>query len=188
MALRIISFIFMTFLTLALLWALGWMWFATTVALSSPDKKIEYSDAIIVLTGGNGRIAAGLDLLAQKKSDKLFISGVNEEVIPEDILNGRRDLCCVFLGYKAKDTVGNAQEIKEWVDKNDIKSFHLVTSSYHMPRAQIELLQVLPQAVIKPYPVLTPDFQPWKGRFYNLTFSEYNKTIISWLRLADKKE
>lgn len=188
MTLRIISFIFMTFFTVAIIWALGWMWFATTVALSAPDKETANSDAIIVLTGGNGRITAGLDLLKQKKADKLFISGVNEEVTPADILSDDGNLCCIFLGYKAQDTVGNAKEVKEWVEENDIKRFHLVTSSYHMPRAQIELSQALPDTDMLPYPVLTQDFEPWKGRFYSLTFSEYNKTIISWLRLDTKKE
>ena len=178
----------MTFFTLFLLWGFGWLWFATTVAMASPENKIEKTDAIIVLTGGNGRINAGLDLLAKETSDKLFISGVNQDVKEQDIFDSwqkpsEKKPCCVHLGYKAIDTTGNAEEVREWVEENQINSFQLVTSSYHMPRANLEISRILPEKKIIRYPVLTDDFEAWKGRFWTLTFSEYNKTIISWLRL-----
>ena len=178
----------MTFFTLFLLWGIGWLWFATAVAMAAPEKNIEKTDAIIVLTGGNGRINAGLNLLAQGAADKLFISGVNEDVKKRDIFNSwkkptSKKPCCVYLGYKAINTTGNAAEVQEWVNKNDIDDFHLVTSSYHMTRANLEISRALPNAQINKYPVLTDDFEAWKGRFWTLTFSEYNKTLVSWLRL-----
>lgn len=188
MALKTLSFIFMAFVTLFLIWGFGWLWFATTIAMAKPNEDIAQTDAIVVLTGGNGRVNAGLNLLAEKISDDLFISGVNEEVKEKDILASwktpsKTKPCCIHLGYKAEDTTGNATEVYEWVEENGVESFQLVTSSYHMPRAYLELSRILPETAIFQYPVLTDDFEAWKGRFWTLTFSEYNKTIVSWLRL-----
>jgi uncharacterized SAM-binding protein YcdF (DUF218 family) len=141
------------------------------------------------LTGGNGRVNKGLDLLAKNVSDKLFISGVNEGTTEKDILNSWENRngqtpCCFILGYKATDTMGNAAEVKEWVEGNDISNLVLVTSSYHMARAQLEISKIVKNIEIVPYPVLTDDFEAWKGRFWKLSFSEYNKTIIRWLNLS----
>lgn len=182
----------MTFFTLFLLWGLGWLWFATTVAMAKANHEETQTDAIIVLTGGTGRINAGLDLLAKQGSGKLFISGVNENVSKQEIFDSwekpaAKQPCCVYLGYNAVDTTGNAEEVKEWVKENNIKSFRLVTSSYHMPRAHMEISRILPGVEIVQYPVLSDDFQSWEGRFWPLTFSEYNKTLISWLRLNNDK-
>ena len=188
MAFKNFTFILITFFTLLLLWGLGWLWFATTVAMSAPDSKVEKTDAIVVVTGGNGRINAGLDLLSQNTADKLFISGVNQDVKEKDIFQSWKNPtdkkpCCVYLGYKAENTTGNAVEVKEWVEENNINSFLLVTSSYHMTRANLEISRLLPDKKIAQYPVLTDDFEAWKGRFWTLTFSEYNKTIASRLSL-----
>jgi len=52
-----------------------------------------------------------------------------------------------------------------------------------MPRAYQEVSRVLPETTIIQYPVLTKDFENWRGRFWTLTFSEYNKMLVSWLNL-----
>jgi len=185
---QIINFTALALVTVFILWALGWLWFATNIALAAPDKITQKYDAIAVLTGGNGRVNKGLDLLADGVSDKLFISGVNEGTTAKDILNSwknrnGRTPCCFTLGYKATDTMGNAAEVKEWVIENKISNLLLVTSSYHMTRAHLEISKASQDISITPYPVLSKDFEAWKGRFWKLSFSEYNKTIIRWLNL-----
>lgn len=178
----------MAFLTLFILWGAGWLWLATSVALATPEKKDSKTEAIIVVTGGQGRVNAGLDLLADQKAPKLFISGVNKDVSKNDILNqwnnpsGQKP-CCIYLGYEAEDTKGNAAEIKEWVKRNNIASMRLVTSSYHMPRAYMEVSGALPDTKIIRHPVISDDFEAWKGRFWSLTFEEYHKILFNWLRL-----
>jgi len=131
------------------------------------------SQAIIVLTGGNGRITEGLRLL----NDKIQSSKIN---IPKDI-------CCISLGYNSTDTITNATEVEQWVLENNINSFRLVTSSYHMPRAILEIRDRLLDINIIKHPVLTDDFESWKGRFWILTFSEYNKTLLRWMQTFIKK-
>ena len=191
---KILSFIFAALFTPLLLWAIGWLWFASTVAFANPPEEIEKTQAIVVLTGGNGRVNAGLDLLVKDIAPKLFISGVNKGVTKNDIYASWKNPseekpCCIYLGYEAEDTVGNALETKEWLQKNNVKKITLVTSSYHMPRAKQELSKTLSKKVeIIAYPVFSDDFEPWEGRFWSLTFSEYNKTLVRWLGLNNSEQ
>lgn len=184
---KIFTFVFATCFTLLLLWMMGWLWFATTIAMTEPQSGDTETDAIIVVTGGNGRINEGLDLLDDSKSTKLFISGVNNQTEKKDIFKSWKrgqekssdKPCCVYLGYEAKDTQGNAVEVSQWIQKNDIKTIRLVTSSYHMPRAQYMISRLVPDVKVIEHPVFSDDFKSWEGRFWSLTFSEYNKFLVS---------
>jgi len=175
---------------LFVIWALGWVWFATSIAIAEPVNAKQNTDAIIVVTGGNGRVNAGLDLLDDNHAPKLFISGVNKAVTKSDIYNSWKrptskrksnKPCCVYLGYEALDTNQNAIEVSNWVKKNKIETIRLVTSTYHMPRTLHLMRHNLLDTTIKPYPVFTDDFEPWKGRFWSLSFSEYNKFLFSYI-------
>ncbi len=186
---KLLSLLFLPIFTLLLIWALGWGWFATSIALTKPYEQIttEYIEAIVVLTGGSGRINEGLDLREKRKIKKMLISGVNKDVTEKDILKDRNNLnsdqlCCITLGYKSVDTISNATEVAEWVNENDINSFFLVTSSYHMPRAQMEVRNVLPNKNIVEYPVFSKALKSSDGHFWKLTFSEYNKTLLRWMQ------
>lgn len=57
------------------IWLTGLLWFATLLPTSIADAT-RASDAIVVLTGGRGRIHEGLELLAQKRAKKLWKSVV----------------------------------------------------------------------------------------------------------------
>lgn len=187
---RIITFIFTSFATLFLLWILGWLWFATSIAIAEPVEAKMKTDAIIVVTGGNGRVNAGLDLLDDGQAPKLFISGVHKAAKKSDIYKSWKrptskrksnKPCCVYLGYEALDTNQNAIEVSDWVKKNRIETIRLVTSTYHMPRTMHLVKRKLPDTTVKAYPVFTDDFEPWKGRFWSLSFSEYNKFLFSYI-------
>lgn len=187
MILKLINSVFITTLTLLIVWGLGWMWFATNIALAEPEQEIKSVDAIIVLTGGNGRINAGLNLLNKKVAPKLFISGVSKNVTEEEVLKNWKKYndttpCCITLGFESTDTISNATEVEDWVQKNNVHSILLVTSSYHMPRATMEIKQRLPKIEITEYPVLSSDFKAWQGRFWVLSFSEYNKSLLRWMQ------
>lgn len=192
MTLKLFNFIFLTFLTVLLLWVLGWLWFATSIAIAQVSEDKTKTDAIIVLTGGHGRVDAGLDLLASGLAPKLFISGVNQDVVKADIFqnwknkNINKKPCCVYLGYKSTDTISNAIEVQEWVSENKINSLRLVTSSYHMPRAYLEVRSLLSDIKIIKHPVFPTYSNFWKAPFWKITFTEYNKTIIRWMQNVKK--
>ena len=60
-----------------LLFAGGFALFATHVSGLATPENPGRADAIIVLTGGQSRIDAALDLLKSGKGERLLISGVN---------------------------------------------------------------------------------------------------------------
>lgn len=114
------------------------------------------TDAIVVLTGGSGRLATGIALLAEKRAGLLFVSGVHQGVVVDDLLRpfGKPDLaCCMVLGHDAFDTRSNARETAAWAAGARIGSLRLVTASYHMPRSLIEFRRALPGLRLVAHPV-----------------------------------
>jgi uncharacterized SAM-binding protein YcdF (DUF218 family) len=139
--------------------ALGFPVFVWSLARASSDP--EPADAIVALTGGEGRLAAGLQLLDQGKGARLLISGVHAETSRTELFEAVGQLspkaaCCVDLGRSAESTIGNANETAAWVQRRGYKSIIVVTATYHMPRSLMELHYVLPDTKLVAYPVF-PD-------------------------------
>lgn len=157
-------------------WALGFMWFAVSLPQPLADKT---TDAVIVPTGGAGRIAHGLEILEAKQARLLLVTGVDPDVKPAEFaaefhVSMQQMQCCVVLGYVAEDTRGNAQETADWVATNKIKSLRLVTSDWHMRRAAGELRSKLPTNI-----AVVEDAVATQPTLFIL-FLEYNKLIASW--------
>ena len=131
-------------LLLAIAWAVGFAVFMIAPAPVAPDLV---TDAIVVPTGGPGRIDHALDLLAAHRAKRMLISGVAPEVRPIELATRysrpRLFACCIDLGRDAVDTRSNAAEIAGWVRAHHYRSVRLVTSSWHLPRAQLELRSAL---------------------------------------------
>jgi uncharacterized SAM-binding protein YcdF (DUF218 family) len=173
---------------LIILWAAGFACFIHYVgSLVQPDDKIK-TDAIVVLTGGANRINTGLDMLDKGLAGKLLISGVGPNVTQEALVSlWRSDVktapCCITLGRLAHNTAQNAAEARQWAEKENVHSLRLVTAAYHMPRAWLEFHAAMPSAEI----VLSPSAPAKEGyereNFSLLAFTEYNKTLATWLRL-----
>lgn len=180
-----ITFLIAALCTLAILWAIGCLWFAVSVATAAVPPASEHTDAIVVVTGGSGRVEEGLKLLKSGAAPKLFISGVNKDVKVHELLRGEEANAAVTLGYEAEDTKGNADETAPWVRDNNIKSLRLVTSSYHIPRALLELRHQTPGVTIIAHPVKTgQEYDVTATSYWALTFKEYNKTLATWIRQA----
>ncbi len=130
--------------TLALLWALGFALFAVTLPRPAGD---EATDGIVVLTGGPGRVARGLKLLAQGRAQRMLVSGVDRRVRAADLASTYNIppalLARIDLGSSAVDTRSNAQETAHWIAEHRYRSIRLVTTDWHMRRARYELRQVL---------------------------------------------
>lgn len=160
---------------IVLLYALGFLGFA--VALPRPVAGGK-TDAVVVLTGGPGRIPRGLEILDQDLARELFVSGVDPEVRPAEFaaefgVSPARMECCVTLGFLAVDTRSNAGEVAAWLAKNDYKSVRLVTTDWHMARASSEIGEALPDdiAVVTDAVKSQPDLAT--------LFLEYNKLLAS---------
>ena len=176
-------------LVFLLAWAVGLVWFARHLpsAVADPDRR---TDAIVVLTGGQGRLRQGLDLLSARKADKLFVSGVHRGVEAAQLLEISRQApeelaCCVTLGYEADDTHGNAMESARWIGEQGFRSLRLVTAAYHMPRGLLEFRRAMPEIEIVPHPVFSPRFKQedwwrWPGSA-SLLATEYSKYLLAFL-------
>lgn len=174
---------------LLMVWLAGFVMFMLLIfSMGSPAPGIR-ADAAIILTGGGKRIDAGLELLAEKRVDQVFVSGVHQAVRLEELLllspyHEKQDFPKdkITLGRKATDTIENASEAIGWIRDQNIKSAVLVTASYHMPRALYEFHLRDLDIEVTPYSVTPEGFTPLKGRFWVLGMTEYNKLIVRWLR------
>jgi len=148
-------------------------------------------DGIVVFTGSSGRINEGINLLEKDKSKFMLVTGVNKSSLinTENWIKSKTSMysCCIELETKAKNTVGNAKETIKWVNKYNLKSIRLVTSSYHILRSEIELKKIAPEnLIIIKHPIRD---STEKISFQNLVSYlmlisiEYSKFIISLIVL-----
>ena len=170
-------------------WMAGLIWFAGQLP-RTPTSNVERTDAIVVLTGGSGRLEQGLELLAAQRADKLFVSGVYRGVDVRQLLELFQTSpnleCCIVLGYEADDTRGNARETRDWMRAQGFASLRLVTSAYHMPRSLLEFERTMPEIDIVRHPVFPKDYRPdgwwpWPASA-RLLLREYHGYLVALLR------
>ncbi len=181
-----------TLVVLSAIWIAGLIWFVAQVP-SGGVGTLNRTDAIVVLTGGTGRLDTGLRLLENGLAKQLFVSGVARNVDVSALLRVAQRkpdelACCISVGYQADDTAGNARETAIWVGERGFKSIRLVTASYHMPRSLVEFRRALPDLNIMPHPVYPPQFKRdrwwlWPGTAALLT-SEFNKYMLARLGIS----
>ncbi|MBF0248778.1 MAG: YdcF family protein [Alphaproteobacteria bacterium] len=176
-------------IVLAGIWGAGLFRYADAIPTEVSEPR-QNTDAIVVLTGGTGRLDEGLRLLERGRARRLFVSGVYKGGDIRNLLEAYRrnpeDLdCCISIGH-AEDTIGNASETRDWVRQNGIESVRLVTSAYHMPRSILEFENAMPDVIVFPHPVFPAhvkqeDWWAWPGTT-GLIVGEYNKFLMAWLR------
>lgn len=154
-------------------WALGFVWFALT--LPQPAGEVR-TDAVVVLTGGSGRVVRGVNVLRDGWAGRLLVSGVDKNVKPHEFAVGYKVrsammACCVTLGFQAVDTRSNAVETAAWVRQQDVGSLRLVTNDWHMRRAVLELRRRLPDEV-----EIVEDGVPTRPG-WRILFLEYHKFL-----------
>ena len=182
-------------LLILVVWLAGFLAFAASIpgTVRDPERQV---DAIVVLTGGDVRLAEGFALLDRGLAKKMLISGVANSVdMPAllQTLNGAPQPtqavldCCVTLGYDARSTEGNARESLRWLGENNFTTIRLVTANYHMNRSLLEFRRVMPQITITPNPVFPRQVQDpyWFAQPSTvfLLFNEYHKYLVAAARV-----
>jgi uncharacterized SAM-binding protein YcdF (DUF218 family) len=159
-----------------LLYALGFILFAFTLGKAAPSTAVP-TDAVVVLTGGSGRLEHAIEVLRDNKAKRLLVAGADPSVTKADIarrIGGSTRLikCCVDLGSESVDTRSNAEEAGRWLAQHHFTSVRLITSDWHMRRARYEFQKVLGGK----YKLVT-DAVRSEPRFFTL-FGEYNKYVL----------
>lgn len=134
---------------IVLAWSAGLLWFSLTLPKAAPLSI--RTDAVVVLTGGRGRLARGVEVMDARAAPRMLISGVARSTTAAMIAEANgiplRRLRNTDLGYGAIDTRSNAEETASWVRRRNVRSLRLVTAAGHMRRAQLELSRVLPPGI-----------------------------------------
>lgn len=158
-------------------------------------SPIRQSDGIVVITGGQQRLDAGLTLLATGTASKLLISGVgaglSKAILANDLQldQTQRDLliCCAELEFAARDTRGNARAARHWAETNRLTSLYLVTANYHMPRAKLTFEREMPHIDLHYWPISPDDLliDSWwtDPGLVRLLAREYAKFLAEFIRL-----
>lgn len=166
---------------------------AFVMTLPAPPADVPAAQGIVVLTGGDERIDMALNLLKQHRGDRLLISGLHASTSRAALRRAHHGdetafSCCIDLGWEAQNTPGNAVETARWAAANGYASLIVVTASYHMPRALLELSAQMPGVALIPYPV-TPDAlardDAWRNpATVELVAGEYVKYVAAQARLT----
>lgn len=178
----------------ALLWVIGFFAYLHYIRSMEPyDGKAE---GIVVLTGGDGRVQAGLKLLSEGRAERLLISGVHRDVKVSELLTMNHQpqemASKIDLGFAAQDTLGNAEETASWVSRHKVQSMIIVTANYHMPRALMHLGDRMPEIALYPYPVMPREFR--NAHWYEnkalrrLIIDDYNKFLLTYPQILFLKE
>ncbi len=143
------------------------------------------ADAIVVLTGGRGRVEEGVRLYREGGVRWLLLIGVDPSVRRPDLYRERpgvRSADGVVLEQASRNTLENAVYARELIVRNDIRSIRLLTSRYHMKRAILIFRSILPKDVaIYPCPVDTKNLhEEWwsHGGSFRLLFTEFYKYYL----------
>jgi uncharacterized SAM-binding protein YcdF (DUF218 family) len=163
------------FLFLLVVYALGFVLYSVTLA--GPVDAKERTDAAVVITGGSGRVERGFEVLGEGGARRLLVAGADPLVTKKDLVDRlggdpRLVRCCVDLGSESVDTRSNAEEAERWLERRGYKSLRLITSDWHMRRADYEFSRVLGEDY-----EIVPDAVRTEPGFSTL-FGEYNKYLL----------
>ena len=184
-------------LVLAVTWSCAVLWFVYSMPTESVAPTVQ-TEALVVLTGGQGRVEHGIQMLAQGAAPVLLISGVGEHVTVSQMLAEhapvavRRAIAAsgaeIVLDHVSRTTVSNAGQSTAFLRDRDIHTIRLVTANYHMKRALREFHDASPEIAIIPDPVFPDEFRRdgwWQhDNTRRLVFSEFYKYLAVLLRDA----
>jgi uncharacterized SAM-binding protein YcdF (DUF218 family) len=144
----------------------------------SLSQRQVQTDAIVVLTGGRGRVEEGVKLYRAGEGRLLLLIGVDPTVKKWELYTGR-GADNVILENASRNTLENALYARDLIAGHNVSSIKLITSRYHMKRATLIFRNALAKDVaIYPHPVDSKNLKEewWShGGSFKLLFSEFYK-------------
>ncbi len=159
-----------------------------------PEDSLKKDASIICLAGGKYRIETAFSLYARGVGDRMYIVGAGKKATKAGLAKlqavetaqkipwDRFDR--ILVETESRNTIENAFAVKRYLEQNpQIKKIILVTSSFHMRRAEFMISSQLPHDVeIIPYTPLNTEigrdnwWQTWLG--ITVTTEEYFKLLM----------
>ncbi|SNZ21574.1 YdcF family protein [Cohaesibacter gelatinilyticus] len=177
-----------------LIW--GFLLFASN-ALQTRSNLPDKADAIVVVTGGKGRLEAAGSLFAKGLGDKLLISGVHPKFklghLPSNLkISSEKRSCCIELDRRALNTVANATQTAQWAQKHGYDNLIVVTSAYHMSRTMLEMRRASPDITFQSYSVPHTNNETFRRRIskpdtLKLLIKEYGKLLLAFFQLSGER-
>lgn len=136
------------------------------LSLGLPAPSLKPADAVIVLSGGEGRIPEGYRAWRSGLGKDFHILGAGRSVKPEDLLPDSTSLppdalSRIHVEGWSENTLENAFSAKTIVKTRRYSSVILVTSDYHVPRAFLAFRKVLsPEVALSVIPVRAESGHP----------------------------
>lgn len=165
-------------LLLLLLLVVGVLFVDFVYKTFSLSQREVCTDAIVVLTGGRGRVEEGVKLYRAGEGRLLFLIGVDPLVKKYELYTGKGSEN-VFLEKVSRNTLENAIYARDLITRHKVSSIKLITSRYHMKRATLIFRNALAKDVaIYPHPVDSKNLKEewWShGGSFKLLFSEFYK-------------
>jgi uncharacterized SAM-binding protein YcdF (DUF218 family) len=148
-------------------------------------QSTQKTDAIVVLTGGKGRVEEGVRLFRESRAKFLFFVGVDPSVRKSDLYRpkqGDPSSDNVILEKSSRNTLENSIFGRDVIVQSGVHSILLITSRYHLKRASILFRNSLPKDItIIPYPVDSANLKEswWNhGGSFHLLFREFYKYCL----------
>jgi uncharacterized SAM-binding protein YcdF (DUF218 family) len=110
-------------------------------------------DVIVAFSGDPLRIRVATNLLKEGYSKRLIIVGQDNRDEVSRLRSANKALfnCCVRVDHESRNTAEDALLAHLLTLGDNVGSIMLLTSSFHMPRAQLELSRFFVDADLKPF-------------------------------------
>lgn len=164
-----------------------------------PADSLPKDGVIVCLAGGKYRIEAAFSLYANGVGDRLFIVGAGRKATKDGLAKLQAVATAqkipwdrfdrIIVETESRNTIENAFAVKRFLEQNpQVKRILLVTSSYHMRRAEFMIANQLPHDLqIVPY--TPPNSEIGKSNWWHtwlgitVTSEEYFKLLLVKLLL-----
>ena len=177
----LLIFVAIIFLFFLILEGIGLHEYAASSISYQTNKFIPNTTGmIVVLAGSSGRINTAYELMIEREVPVLFVAGVYKAVTFEDLAREFK----LDYNYKerikidnvSRTTVENAKVTQQYAEENNVKTIVLVTSVYHIKRAEFIFNKIFEDqgTMIIPYTVNTTKLEP------NSVWTDY-RTFINFL-------
>lgn len=151
-------------------------------------------DLIVALSGGSGRLGEAVRLLGQGRAPLLLLVGFQGPAVaarlsedPEAGAMAREGR--IVVEPRSGSTLDDAEHARALVEARGVRSVLVITSVYHVPRADLTFRTVLPPDVaVYVRPVATARFRAdaWDADepSRRIVFGEFIKYVVYRIRLA----